>query len=111
MSDTADSTSKPSGHTPSAIPREARTLMGSAAVIVVCFLVLHVMGAKESTSFLSGTMPGTDNDLAVGAFYVVAHFGFVLVAPILALAGAGIAVAERLRLRRARPDASNPTAG
>ena len=58
--------------------------------LVLFFGVCHAAGLREHTTFLSGTAASADgavNRSAVfGVIYLCAYFGFVLVAPILALA-------------------------
>ncbi len=63
------------------------------AALVLCLLyaVCHALGWREYTSFLSGSAPvGERSNLALvlGIVYVLSYFGFVLLAPILALAAA-----------------------
>ena len=61
-----------------------------AAVIAFLFLVAHLAGLREYTSFLSGTVPSPDTSwkltIFFGLIYLVLYFAFVLLAPILLLA-------------------------
>jgi len=61
-----------------------------AAVIAFLFLVAHLAGLSEYTSFLSGTVPSPDTSwkltIFFGLIYLVLYFAFVLLAPILLLA-------------------------
>jgi phosphotransferase system glucose/maltose/N-acetylglucosamine-specific IIC component len=69
-----------------------RGFLVRALLIALAFGVVHALGWREETRFLSGT-PAS---LRLGVFYLFFYFAFVLVAPTLVL-GAGIfAVLERL---------------
>ncbi|MGA9521694.1 MAG: hypothetical protein WBV82_09530 [Myxococcaceae bacterium] len=57
-----------------------------ALLLVAIWLVLELAGARNSVGILSGTMPGSALELAVGLVYVAAWFAATLVAPILAIA-------------------------
>lgn len=61
-----------------------------AAVIGVFFLVAHLAGLREYTSFLSGTVPSPDMGWQRAAFfglvYLILYFTFVLLVPILLIA-------------------------
>ena len=60
-----------------------------AATFAAVYLAVHLLGWREQTSFLSGTMPqGTaGTEFAVkGILYVLAHFAFVLGTPVFLLA-------------------------
>ena len=66
-----------------------RGFMWAALPLCLLYAVCHVLGWREYTAFLSGSAPAgerTDLGLLLGIVYVVAYFGFVLVAPILLLA-------------------------
>lgn len=58
-----------------------------ALILAVLFLLGHLVGLRESTAIISGTRPATELELFLGAFYALSWFGFVLLSPILALAG------------------------
>jgi hypothetical protein len=62
-----------------------------AAAVVLIFLVLHACGLREYTTLLTGTSPtgGRIDGLSVmlALFYLAAHLGAVVVAPMLVLAG------------------------
>ena len=52
------------------------------------FLVVHALGWREDVSFISGTM-GAQGPLLTACFgmlYLLFYFGFVIVAPIFAIA-------------------------
>ena len=79
-------------------------LLVRAALIAVFFVVCHLAGWREHTTFLSGTPAsagGSVNTSALlGVVYMAAYFGLVLLAPIFVL-GAGLLFAfERLASRR-----------
>jgi hypothetical protein len=62
-----------------------------AALIALIFGALSALGLRDWVSILSGTpVPGVPYEAAAlgGALYVLAYFGAVLLAPILAIAGA-----------------------
>lgn len=63
----------------------------AALVIAAISGVFHVAGFRPYVSILSGTAPPGANEhaLMLGLAYVVAHFAFVIGAPILVL-GAGV---------------------
>jgi len=61
-----------------------------AAVITAFFLIAHLAGLREYTSFLSGTVASPDMGWQQAAFfglvYLILYFAFVLLVPILLLA-------------------------
>ena len=67
-----------------------KKLLLRAAILSAAYLLLHLAGGRHYVGFLSGTPVGGVGALALGCAYVVMHFGFVIVAPILTLA-AGLA--------------------
>ncbi len=81
-----------------------RGLFLLAAVLVGVFLVCHLLGLRKLTGILSGTIPATETELLGGLVYVLSWFSFVLVAPILTIAGLlRLALSQALsRLDRAR---------
>lgn len=88
--------------------RTPKRLVKLAACFAVVYLACHLLGLRESVSLLSGTLPATELELFIGLFTVMAWFGAVLVAPVLALA-AGLhlaVVAAAARVVRARSRAS-----
>ncbi len=58
-----------------------------AAMLSALFIIGHVAGLRRSTAIISGTLPSTEVELFFGVLYVLCWFAFVLVAPVLALAG------------------------
>ena len=75
----------------------------TAAALALLYLVFHLLGWREYTSFFSGTLPeGNAGTLRIllGLFYALAYFGFVLVVPILVMGAAVFAVGLRLGARR-----------
>ncbi len=70
-----------------------------AAIIAVGFALCHLLGWREHTTFLTGTSSaagtGLNTSAALGTIYMVAYFGFVLLAPILLLAAGILFVWER----------------
>lgn len=53
---------------------------------VAAFALAHVLGWREHTALLSGTLPAGPEETLMGLFYALGWFLFVLVAPISALA-------------------------
>ena len=53
--------------------------------IVGTFAVLTLLGGRANVGVLSGTMPATPAQAALGLAYVLSYFAAVLVAPVLAL--------------------------
>ncbi len=76
-----------------------------AGVFALAYVACALAGMREDTTFLSGTVAGgrgwssTQNGCAA---YLLAYFGFVLVAPILLLAAALLALWLRLTRRVGR---------
>jgi hypothetical protein len=69
----------------------SKAILSWAAAIIVTFVILHLLGWREYTSVLSGTIPNgsTPMEASVKALaYMAAYFGSVLVAPILIIATA-----------------------
>lgn len=70
-----------------------------AAILAVLYGAVDALGWRESTSILCGTAPGGDPRDAVailfGVAYVALHFAFVLGVPVLLIAAAILAGAER----------------
>ena len=69
-----------------------RGLLVRALLIALAFEVVHALGWRDETRFLSGT-PGSAR---LGILYVFLYFAFVLIAPALVLAGGVLAILERL---------------
>ena len=67
----------------------------AALGLAAAFLVLHVLGFREETRFLSGTPA----NVTQGMLYAVFYFLFVLVVPILVIA-AGLGALLDLAARR-----------
>jgi ABC-type multidrug transport system fused ATPase/permease subunit len=83
-----------------------KDLVLRAAVFCALFLLAHVAGLRESTSFLSGTVPSPDTSWQHAAFlgsvYILLYFAFVLLVPILLLAAIFSAVWRRVSSVRRR---------
>jgi len=64
--------------------------LGRALLITIFYFLCHAAGWREQTTFLSGTSAGAGTSLnssaVLGMTYLVAYFGFVLVAPIFLIA-------------------------
>jgi hypothetical protein len=80
----------------------ARGFLVAAAVIGVLYGAANLLGLREETSFLSGTVPpGGAAGTALGLAYVALHFAWVVGAPILVLAAGVRWGMERLPALRA----------
>jgi hypothetical protein len=90
------------------IPRASRVLV-AAALFVACALgVLHLLGARDAVSILSGTVPsGGAGSAALGAFYALAWFATVVLAPPMVIAAVLLAAARYARAP-CRPPRSPP---
>jgi len=79
-------------------------LLLRAAVLSLCFLLVHLLGLREYTSIVCGTSPTADQAdtwaIFLGTSYIVLYFIFVLVVPILFLGGMFFLVMELIRGRR-----------
>jgi hypothetical protein len=79
----------------------ARILSPPAMVVVAVALALpyligHLLGWREYTSFVCGTLPANDMQLLLGMVYIVSHFTFVLAVPVLVLGAAIFALLQRV---------------
>ena len=82
----------------------------AAVTLAVFYIVLHLLGWREYTCFLSGTItPGAvgTRQAVMGAFYVFAYLGFVLAVPILLLASGIFSLLLRIA---GRPQKTSPRA-
>ncbi|MGC4115766.1 MAG: hypothetical protein QM765_14430 [Myxococcales bacterium] len=80
----------------------ARALFLWALRFLALFAVLHLLGLREHTTVLSGTVMGKSSAVSgfLGLMYLLSYFGAILLAP-PALIAAGIAkLAERALQRR-----------
>jgi hypothetical protein len=70
----------------------------TAAFFALVYAGCELAGLRESTTFLSGTAVGGDWPATVrlGAIYLLAYFGLVMVVPILLLAAALLVLWQRL---------------
>jgi hypothetical protein len=78
-----------------------------ATAIAVLFLVAHLAGLREYTSFLSGTVPSPDMGWQQAAFgglvYLILYFAFVLLVPMLVIA-ALLQILFRFLMRWLKPE-------
>lgn len=76
-------------------------LLLRGVMLALPFLALHLAGAREATTIVSGTSsdgsPPTPLQAGVAAAYMIAWFGAILGGPILAGAGALLAGIDALR--------------
>lgn len=74
-------------------------LLAAAAAISVLFLACEILGLRETTSIVSGTVPGWPAHAGAASLialaYILAYSALVLVAPVLAI-GAGVLALLRL---------------
>ncbi len=77
-----------------------------AALILVAFLVAHLAGLREYTTFITGTAAGTGASLRLsaiwGMIYLTLYFSAVILAPILILAATFWIGVERWNQKRRR---------
>jgi hypothetical protein len=71
-----------------------RGLLLRAGLIALVYVSLHLLGARGMVAFLSGTPVGGSGAILLGVTYLLFHFLFVLVTPILILA-AGLLMVKR----------------
>jgi len=78
-----------------------------AVFLALAFLLLHLLGLREYTGFLCGTYmtPGSMSQLSawIGAMYMLSYIGFVILVPILAMAGVLIWLYARASGNPGRP--------
>ena len=71
-----------------------------ALVISIAFLIAHLAGLREYTSFLNGTMASVELGWKMCAFlglgYLALYFAFVLVVPILILAASLLSIWKKV---------------
>ncbi|MDA0577873.1 MAG: hypothetical protein O3B24_07230 [Verrucomicrobia bacterium] len=76
-----------------------RGLILRAVIILAAFAIAHVCGGRACTSVLSGTSPLAGGHATLAAFlgvtYIVTYLGCTVVAPILLIAAAFLALADR----------------
>jgi Zn-dependent protease with chaperone function len=87
--------------------------LGWAALLLAIFGLLHLLGWRDDTSILSGTLaPGGGDAMIVrGVLYVIAWFAATLVSPILILAAILYAVLERLMPARGKKESADLAVG
>jgi hypothetical protein len=68
----------------------------AALALALVYGALHLAGLRDDASFLSGTEPPDAFGTPLGLAYVIAYFAFVVAAPILAIAAALWALANKL---------------
>jgi hypothetical protein len=73
-----------------------KKLLLRAAILSAAYLLLHLLGGRNYAGFLSGTPVGGLGAVFLGSAYVVMHFAFVIVAPILVIAAGLLALSARL---------------
>ncbi len=83
-------------------------LLVRAALVAAFFAVCHLAGWREHTTFLSGTPAsadgGANTSAVLGVIYMAGYFGFVLLAPILVIAGGILFAFDRwMQSRVAKP--------
>ncbi len=76
-----------------------RGLVLRAVALALFDAALSLAGGRARAGFLSGTPVGGWGPTALGVSYVVAHFAFVVLAPIFAIAAALLALCTRITTR------------
>jgi hypothetical protein len=70
-----------------------------AVTLAVFFLLVHLVGFREHTAFLSGTTGAADVGMRLSAFYgiiyILLYLGCVVIAPILVLAAGLLALWQK----------------
>jgi thiosulfate reductase cytochrome b subunit len=72
---------------------QARYHFAAAALLSLVWLALELAGQRENVAFLSGTRLDPEQVL-FGTVYLFGWFGFVLVAPVFAIAGLATAASH-----------------
>ncbi len=80
--------------------RPVPRLLLRAAICTVLFCVAHLLGFRQYTSLVSGTVPLNYTCRLCGVTYIIMYAGIVLVAPICLIAAAILAAMERVAARR-----------
>ena len=85
-------------------------LLEWAAMLTVLFIVAHLVGLREFTSVLNGTIGSTNLSWQTASFlgvvYIFLYLGFVILAPILVLAAAMLKLWQKAMARRSVRDDS-----
>ena len=82
-------------------PRRWRLVSPLGLVVVAVFIAMiygveHILGWREYVSFVFASHTGRSIHTMMGMLYAIAYFGFVLVAPLLAIAAVIFAILLRL---------------
>jgi hypothetical protein len=72
--------------------RAPKVLFASAALILAAFAIARLAGIRPHVASLSGSV----GDASLGTLYVALHLAAIAVAPILVIAGALLAVYDRI---------------
>ena len=82
-----------------------RSFLVRALVLGVLFLVVHIAGLRDYTTFLSGTSGSVETGMKSSAFYgtayILLYLGFVVAAPIFVLTAGILAATWKISLPRA----------
>lgn len=74
-------------------------LLEWAALLTVLFIIAHIIGLRQFTSVLNGTIGSTSLSWQTASFlgvaYVLVYLGFVIVVPVLVLAAGFLKLWER----------------
>jgi len=88
-----------------------KDLLVHAGVILVAYAVAHLLGLREYTTILSGTLPaaglGHTLGAGLGVLYIVLYVGVVVIVPVLILASGMLVAAGLLRASRWGADRSS----
>lgn len=80
-----------------------RAFLLRAVLIAAVFLILHIVGLRRYTCFLSGTLDGGGSmryaAILQGLLYVIAYVSCTVIAPILAIAAGIVYAAGRCFIR------------
>lgn len=67
-----------------------------ALLLTVLFLATHLLGFREHVGILSGTSSLNVQDMFFGSLYLLLYLGFVVLAPIMLLAGIFVFISAKL---------------
>ena len=75
-----------------------------AVLILVLFGIAHVLGLRDFTTIISGTMAspalGAETCALLGMGYMALYFGTVVLAPVLLIAAALLKIGQHVNRRR-----------
>ena len=73
----------------------AQSFLARGVLLLAVFAILHLLGLREYTSFISGTTSGSSGDL-LGITYFLAYSLALFIAPVLLIAAVFMKIFSRL---------------